>query len=68
LLQSDVTEATFTAEVGALLYDGVLTLIDDQGVTIRQTLGIPARVWQESGSDEEQTRLVTRRLTDGSKE
>lgn len=67
MLESEVTRATFTAEPGALLYDGVVTAIDDNSVTIRQTVGIPARAWQASGSDGKQTRLVTRRLRESGK-
>jgi len=57
-----VTETTFTAEVGSLLYDGVVEGIDDGSVTFRQTIGMPADTWRASGSDLRKTRLVERRL------
>lgn len=62
LFELQVAKTTFTAEVGALLYDGVVVAIDDNSVTIRQTMGIPVRAWQASGSSEKRTRLVTRSL------
>jgi len=69
LLELPATKTTFTAETGALLYDGIVVAIDDSTVTIRQTIGMPARAWPASGSVERQTRLVTRRRDgDGTKE
>ncbi len=67
LLESDVTGVTFTAELGALIYDGVVVAIDGEAVTIRQTIGVNSRFWQASGSDEKLTRLVRRRLAPESK-
>jgi hypothetical protein len=62
LLELSATKTTFTAEVGTLLYDGIVVAIDDRTVTIRQTIGVPARAWQASGAAEKQTRLITRSL------
>jgi Tfp pilus assembly protein PilP len=64
LLESGTTKATFTAEVGAFLYDGIVESIDGSSVTIRQTIGDNALHWQAQGSDTKTTRLVRRPLRD----